>query len=164
MSATTTSREKTMVETFSDASHEDIGTQTGVAIYINGILVDWRSVRQQVIAFSTCEAEVNALAMGECMQGAVITTLESMGIRCTSVLYGDNLAANQVADSRGTWRTRALTTKVHAIQTRVARGLLELRFIPTKEMRADGLTKCGGVEHAKRMREHFGMGEITIDG
>ena len=156
---------ETMVETFSDASHEDIGTQTGVAIYINGMLVDWRSVRQQVVAFSTCEAEVNALAMGECMgEVNALAMGESMGIRCTSVLYGDNLAANQVADSRGTWRTRALTTKVHAIQTRVARGLLELRFIPTKEMRADGLTKCGGVEHAKRMREHFGMGEITTDG
>ena len=145
------------VETFADASLEDVGSQTGVATFVSGYLVDWRSVRQQVVAFSTCEAEVNSLAMGECMQAAVVTTLESMGVRCHSTLYGDNTAANQVAEARGTWRTRSLSTKVNALRTRVQRGLLELQFVATKEQRADGLTKCGGVIPNKLMREHFGL-------
>ena len=81
--------EAAFVQTFADASHEDVGTQTGVATYLDGCLVDWRSVRQQVVAFSTCEAEVNALAMGESMQASIVATLESMQIRCCSVLYGD---------------------------------------------------------------------------
>ena len=149
-----------LVETFADASLEDIGAQTGVATFLAGCLVDWRSVRQQVPAYSTAEAEVNSLAMGECMQSEVVTTIESMGTRCSSTLYGDNLAANQISEARGTWRTRALSTKVNAIRARVQRGLLDLQFTPTTEQRADGLTKCGGVAHNKRMREHFNL--VTV--
>ncbi|CAK0837207.1 unnamed protein product [Prorocentrum cordatum] len=144
--------EAAFVQTFADASHEDVGTQTGFATYLDGCLIDWRSVRQQVVAFSTCEAEVNALAMGESMQSSVVATLESMQIKCGAVLYGDNSAANQIATGRGTWRTRALSTKVNAIRSRVERGLLTLQFVATSFMKADGLTKCGGVPHAQRTR------------
>ena len=115
---------------------------------------------QQAVAFSTCEAEVNALAMGETMNAAVVTTLESMGVRCQSRLYGDNTAANQVAEARGTWRTRSLTIKVNALRTRIQRGLLDLQFVSTKEQRGDGLTKCGGVVHNKLMREQYGLVQL----
>ena len=106
------------------------------------------------------EAEVNALAMGEAMNAAVVSTLESMGVRCHSRLYGDNTAANQVAEARGTWRTRSLSTKVNALRTRVQRGLLDLQFVSTKEQRGDGLTKCGGVIHNKLMREQCGLVQL----
>ncbi|CAK0808177.1 unnamed protein product, partial [Prorocentrum cordatum] len=149
--------EAAFVQTFADASHEDVGTQTGVATYLDGCLIDWRSVRQQLVAFSTCEAEVNALAMGERMQSSVVATLESMQIRCRAVLYGDNSAANQIATGRGAWRTRALSTKVNAIRSRVERGLLTLQFVATSFMKADGLTKCGGVPCAQRTRGHIGL-------
>ena len=66
-------------------------------------------------------------------------------------------AVNQVSEARGAWRTRALSTKVNAIRARIQRGLLDLQFMPTKEQRADGLTKCGGVNHNKLMREHFDL-------
>ena len=51
------------VNTFADASFEDVGAQTGVATYLWDSLVDWRSVRQQTVPFSTCEAEVNSCRM-----------------------------------------------------------------------------------------------------
>ena len=145
------------LETYADASFEDIGAQTGVSVYLFGCLVDWRSVRQQVVPFSTAEAEVNALAVGENMSAAAAATLESMGLRVQPTLHGDNAAANHVAEGRGSWRTRALSTKVNAIRSRMARGLLELHFVGTTEQRADGLTKCGGVQHAARIRQHFGL-------
>ncbi|CAK0858473.1 unnamed protein product [Prorocentrum cordatum] len=91
------------------------------------------------------------------MQSSVVATLESMQIKCCAVLYGDNSAANQIATGRGTWRTRALSTKVNAIRSRVERGLLTLQFVATSFMKADGLTKCGGVPHAQRTRGHFGL-------
>ena len=117
-------------------------------------------MKQQTVAYSTCEAEVNALATGEQKNGSVVATIESMGRRCKAILYGDNTAANQLAESRGTWRTRALSIKANAIRTRITRGLLDLKFIDTKRQRGDGLTKCGGVDHNKRMREHFNLREI----
>ena len=149
------------LETYADASFEDIGAQTGVSVHLFGCLVDWRSVRQQVVPFSTAEAEVNALAVGENMSAAAAATLESMGLRVRPTLHGDNAAANHVAEGRGSWRTRALSTKVNAIRSRMARGLLELRFVGTTEQRADGLTKCGGVQHAARIRQHFGLRAVA---
>ena len=149
-----------MVETFADASLDDLRTTTGVVTYVGGALVDWRSTKQQVGAFSTCEAEVNALAMGEAMNGALVATIESMGRRCKAILYGDNQAANQISESRGTWKTRSLSVKVTAIRTRIRRGLLDLRYVGTKQQRADGLTKCGGVDHNRTMREHFNLKDI----
>ena len=94
------------------------------------------------------------------MQAAVVTTLESMGVRCKNTLFGDNVAANQVAETRGSWRTRSLATKVNALRSRIQRGMLDLKFVSTKEQRGDGLTKCGGVIHNKLMREHFGLKEL----
>ncbi|CAK0805863.1 unnamed protein product, partial [Prorocentrum cordatum] len=140
--------EPLQLETYADASFEDIGALTGVSVHLLGCLVDWRSVRQQVVPFSTAEAEVNAFAVGENMSAAAATTLESMGLRVRPTLYGDSVAANHVAEGRGSWRTRALPTKVNAIRSRMARGLLELHFVGTDDQRADGLTKCGGVQHA----------------
>ncbi|CAK0867649.1 unnamed protein product [Prorocentrum cordatum] len=80
------------------------------------------------------------------IQSSFVATLESMQIKCCAVLYGDNSTANQIATGRGTWRTRALSTKVNAIRSRVERGLLTLQFVATFFMKADGLTKCGGEE------------------
>ena len=137
LAAPTLESDEAPVETYADASLEDIGGQTGVATYLWNCLVDWRSVRQQVVPFSTCEAEVNSLAMGECMQAAVVTTLESMGVRCKNTLFGDNVAANQVAETRGTWRTRSLARKANALRSRIHRGMLDLKFVSTKVQRGD---------------------------
>eukprot|EP00959_Pyramimonas_sp_CCMP1952_P424785 8897341-Pyramimonas_sp.AAC.1 len=61
---------------------EGARTQTGVATYLDGCLVDWRSVWQQVAAFSTYDAEVTAHAMGEGTEAPIVAALESTQIRC----------------------------------------------------------------------------------
>ena len=100
---------------------------------------------------------MNSLATGEAMASSLEATLESMGLRVHHSLYGDNQAANHIADSRATWRTRALSNKVHAFRSRRERGLLDLSYVQSLEMRADGLTKAGGPTFYQRVREHFGL-------
>ena len=85
------------LEVYADAAHEDVLTQTGVAIFMHGNLVEWKSHKQHVVAFSTAESEVNALATGESMGASLEATLESMGLRCHHTDYGDNQAANHIA-------------------------------------------------------------------
>ena len=80
-----------------------------------------------------------------------------MQILTKSILHGDNQAANHIAQGRGSWRTRALTTKVNAIKSRTDRGLLNLVYEETSKMRADGLTKSKGPDHARAVRIHFGL-------
>ena len=148
------------LDTYADASVDDVSTQTGVAQYLWECMVDWRSIRQQAIAGSTAEAEVNALATGELVNSSLKATLETMGIAVRSTLFGDNQAANQISTGRGTWKTRALSQKVNGIKSRTSRGLLRLEYIETALMRADGLTKHGGPQHAERVRGHFGLQEV----
>ena len=152
------------LDTYADASVDDVSTQTGVAQYLWECMVDWRSIRQQTIAGSTAEAEVNALATGELVNSSLKATLETMGMAVKSTLYGDNQAANQISTGRGTWKTRALSQKVNGIRSRTSRGLLKLEYIETTLMRADGLTKHGGPQHAERVREHFGLQEVVGRG
>ncbi|CAK0862073.1 unnamed protein product, partial [Prorocentrum cordatum] len=119
------------LDAFADARHGDAGAQTGVACCMyERMLVDWRSLRQQLVCFSTAEAVAH-----------------SMGLETTAALHGDNQAANRIAEGRGSWRTRGLMTKDNAIRSRVERGMLELIYVETALMRADGLTKSRGPDH-----------------
>ena len=94
------------------------------------------------------------------MNSSLKATLETMGIAVRSTLFGDNQAANKISTGRGTWKTRALSQKVNGIKSRTSRGLLNLVYIETALMRADGLTKHGGPQHAERVRGHFGLQEV----
>lgn len=65
------------METFADASHKDVGMQTGIYVFVHGCCVDWRSVCQSVVAFNRAEAELHALAVGEAMSQATSVMLGS---------------------------------------------------------------------------------------
>ena len=107
--------DKIVLKVYTDASMEEAGAQSGVVTTMFGQVVDWRSTRQAVGPFSTAEAEVEAIAVGERMLGAASATLESLGFPVAPEMVGDNTAANLVASGQGSWRTRSLTTKVHAV-------------------------------------------------
>lgn len=146
------------LDVFSDASHGDAGAQTGIACFMcERLLVDWRSLRQQLVCFSTAEAEMNGLALGCQVLYGLEAVAHSMELQTTAVLHGDNQAANHIAEGRGSWRTRSLMTKDNAIRSRVERGMLELIYVETALMRADGLTKSKGPDHMAKVRAHFGL-------
>ena len=48
-------------------------------------------------------------------------------------------------------------TKDNAIRSRIERGMLELIYVETALMRADGLTKSKGLDHMVKVRAHFGL-------
>ena len=146
------------LDVFSDASHSDVGAQTGIAAYMYAkMLVDWRSLRQQLICFSTAEAELNGLALGCTVLSGLESVAHSMELETTATLHGDNQAANHIAEGRGSWRTRSLATKDNAIRCRVERDLLNLVYESTDSMRADGLTKSKGPDFMTKVRAHFGL-------
>ncbi|CAK0848315.1 unnamed protein product [Prorocentrum cordatum] len=146
------------LDAFSDASHGDAGAQTGVACFMyERMLVDWRSLRQQLVCFSTAEAEMNGLALSCQVLYGLEAVAHAMELETTAVLHGDNQAAKHIAEGRGSWRTRSLMTKDNAIRSRVERGMLELIYAETALMRADGFTKSKGPEHVAKVRAHFGL-------
>ena len=152
---------KIVLQVYTDASMEEAGAQSGVVTAMFGQVVDWRSTRQAVGPFSTAEAEVEAIAVGERMLGATRATLESLGFPMSPEMLGDNTAANLVSSGQGSWRTRSLTTKVHAVRSRVQRGLLKITQVGTADQRADGLTKSGGPKAMSTFKSHLGLRSVV---
>ena len=84
--------------------------------------------------------------------------LVSQRVRCPrSKMYGDNNASMSVSSGQNTWRTRALTNKSAAITSRIVSGTLELEYIATNEMLADGLTNFLSVPLTNKLRKDFGL-------
>ena len=55
---------KVTVDVYADASFEPDCAQTGIGVYVVGVLVEWRSVKQAQVPRSTAESEVTSLALG----------------------------------------------------------------------------------------------------
>ena len=69
-----------LLEVFADASFEPTCAQTGVAVYVGGMLVDWRSQRQSTTARSTAEAEITALNTGVLMLEGCEAVMASIAV------------------------------------------------------------------------------------
>ena len=57
------------------------------------------------------------------------------------VIKCDNKASIVLATGEGTWKTKALANRVAWIRESVDAGEVSVEYIPTREQRADGLTK-----------------------
>ena len=68
------------LEVFADASFETTCAQTGVAVFVGGMLIDWRSQRQSTTARSTAEAEITALNTGVLMLEGCEAVMASIAV------------------------------------------------------------------------------------
>ena len=144
-----------------DASFAPTGekSQQGLIVYHGitsnqkkgGNLVQWRSSsRQDLIAKSTCEAELiassEALQQGE---NIAIVVAEMTNKSCEIEVLSDNAASLHMIrnGSETAWRTRHISVKALWMHQMARRGIkFTYKFIkfthqPTAEMAADSLTK-----------------------
>ena len=126
---------------FADASFEPNGSQSGIAIFYDGCLIEWRSLRQQTIARATAESEITSMSMGEQMLEGIEAVLADMGIFAEAKLFGDNTAAVVLSQGQGSWRTRSYANKAAALRSRVEAGTLKIEYVGTADQAADILTK-----------------------
>lgn len=99
------------------------------------------------MALSSCEAEY----MGQTQATKEAIWLKSLlenliptndGPRAT-IIYGDNLGAIALAKNpQFHQRTKHIDIQHHFVREKVAEGKVELRYIPTAQQVADGLTKA----------------------
>ena len=148
-----------------DASCAPTGekSQQGIVVYHGitssqrqgGNLVQWRSSRQDLIAKSTCEAELiaasEALQQGENIS---IVISEMINASCEIELSSDNAAALHMVrnGSETAWRTRHISVKVLWLHQMSRRGI-KFTYQCTSEMAADSLTKGLGASRLPQIRE-----------
>ena len=137
------------IDVFTDAdwagSPTDRRSTSGYCTYVWGNLVTWRSKKQHVVARSSAEAELRALAHGICEGMWLRKLLEELQfpLSCPIKLRSDNQAAICMAKNPIHHdRTKHVEIDRHFIKENIDQHVIEVDYIATREQLADILTKA----------------------
>ncbi|SGY54348.1 BQ5605_C006g03868 [Microbotryum silenes-dioicae] len=114
---------------------------SGYTVIMAGAAITWASKRQVSVATSSVQAKYQALSAAARETLWIRSLLFSLGFPPSSPT-GDSTGAIALADhptSHAT--TKHIATHYHFTRELVSNGIIELRWIGTKEMVADGFTK-----------------------
>jgi hypothetical protein len=149
---------------YADASYaSDPSTRrstSGYVFMLNGAAVSWSSKLQRTVATSTCHAEY--VALFDATREAIYLRNLLLDMRITNLapvtIFEDNEPAIAVAKNHYTGdRTKHIEIRFHFIRDALADNLIEVKYLETKEMLADALTKCLPSEvHNKLFYKIFG--------
>jgi hypothetical protein len=134
---------------------------SGVLVFLGPAPISWQSLKQKIVALSTCEAEYVAAATGAC-QGVWLRRLleEITGGEeaAPPALKVDNqpaiaLAKNPVLHDR----SKHIDVKFHFLRSCVDEGKIVIEFVDTNRQLADILTKSLGRLRFSEMKKMIGM-------
>ena len=80
------------------------------------------------------------------------------------MIYRDNQAALQLAENPSFYQhTKYIAVKYHYIREEHAKGLIQLHYCPTKDMKADGLTKLLTPIKHKTFIQQLGLRPVILN-
>lgn len=125
---------------------------TGWIAMLGGDPVSWASKKQKVVSQSSCEAELYAEAAAINEIKWLRGLLDELGLSeaHTPILFGDNQSTQSLTrNGIKSERTKHVDIKYHFVTDEVARGRVQLQWVPTAEQLADVLTKALGAQQHK---------------
>ncbi len=133
---------------YSDSDHAgDIDTSkstSGILLFLGKCLVSWQSVKQQVVALSSCEAEYIA-ASTACTQALWLARLLGdllvQDTRTVQLLVDSKFALALAKNPVFHERSKHIRLRYHFIRSCVEEGSIEASYINTTDQLADLLTK-----------------------
>ena len=117
---------------------------TGFMIFLNGVLIAWRSKLQRTVSLSSSEAEYYACAEAVKEIPFIVEILTFMGIpvKIPVEVRVDNIGAIFMSENTtSSNRTRHMDTRWHFVNEMQANGLIKLVFVKSEENAADIATK-----------------------
>eukprot|EP00971_Amphidinium_carterae_P321973 6400244-Amphidinium_carterae.1 len=150
--------------TFSDASLSPSGgrSQSGFLLQLTHHeakphLLHWYSSKQKIIAQSSAEAEILALAVAfQTTLNFMLLTTETVPFTHPPNLRCDNQAVHAMLESP-TWRSRHISMRGEAVRAAKIDGQVIVTCVATTHQLADPLTKPIGTQINQRMFPEWGL-------
>ena len=132
----------------------------GYCFFLNGAVVSWSSKKQRTASTSTTEAEY--IALGHAAREAVWIRrfINEMNLDMVEdlTLYGDNeMSINLTKNAESQHRMKHIDVQHHYVRELVNEGELTVKWIPSSEMLADGMTNALSTETFRKHRALLGM-------
>ena len=136
------------MEMYVDADHagclDTRRSTSGCLIEFGGSLIHWKSKRQTIAVKSSAIAEYVALSEGLDELLWMRNLYLELGVKLEpTTVYEDNTACIRIAENPIlSQKTKAVDLHFHYCRDHLQRGVYELKYTPTNEQLADGLTKA----------------------
>jgi histone deacetylase 1/2 len=153
-----------LVSAFSDADWadclDDRHSIRGFAVFLGTNLISWSARKQATISRSSTEAEYRALANATTEVMWIQTLLMELGVHAprAAKLWCDNLGAKYLsANPVFHARTKHIEVDYHFVRERVAKKLLDIEYVSTKDQVADGFTKLLPVRQLEMFKHNLNL-------
>lgn len=143
---------------------------TGYLFTFNNTAISWSSKLQKTVALSSYEAEY--MALKETIKeytwlklllnqlSSITTTTTTKDIYTNSILYTDSQSAIQLAKNLEYHaRTKHINIQYHYVRSNILSGSIYLKYIPTEQQLADGLSKS--LDYTKYSTYTKGIGLLS---
>jgi hypothetical protein len=135
----------------------------GFAVYLGSNLVSWSARKQATVSRSSTESEYKSLANATVEIMWIQTLLYELKIPSpkTTKVWCDNMGAKYLSSNpvfHG--RTKHIEVGYHFVRERVAKKLLEVDFVPTRDQVVDEFTKPLAIRQLENFKYNLNLRKL----